>query len=395
MMRARAPVLAIAAAVLLGACDRADEAAPVATEGAPVAPANRLAVLREGEGQQTFEVADAPRTFEFPADHGPHPGFRHEWWYTTGHLEAGTGERFGFELTFFRFAMTPRSDPAGASAWRANDIYAAHFAVTDLDREQFHFEERYSRGAAGLAGARGSPLRVWLEDWSMEAADAAPAAARLPWLLTAAAHGYHLRVQAEALSAPVLNGDAGLSRKSSQPGAASYYYSIPRMALRGQLVRDGRTLDVQGIAWLDREWGSGALAANQAGWDWFALQLEEGSALMFYSLRQRDGTQDAASAGTWVAADGTVRPLSSADVQIEVLDHWNSPRGGRYPSRWRVRIPALMLDAQVRPQLADQELQTNPRYWEGAAAVTGERAGTAIRGKGYVELVGYADERQQ
>jgi predicted secreted hydrolase len=403
MMRARTRKLVITAALLLGACDRADEVAPVPTGDASLAPANRLAVLREGEAQQTFEVADAPRTFEFPADHGPHPSFRHEWWYTTGHLEATTGERFGFELTFFRFAMTPRPDPAGASAWRANDIYAAHFAVTDLDREQFHFEERYSRGAAGLAGAKGSPLRVWLEDWAMEAplvkahssAEAAAASARLPWLLTAAAHGYHLRVQAEPLSAPVLNGDAGLSRKSSRPGAASYYYSIPRMALRGQLVRDGRTLDVQGIAWLDREWGSGALAANQAGWDWFALQLDDGSALMFYSLRQRDGTQDAASAGTWVAPDGTVRPLSSADVKIEVLDHWNSPRGGRYPSRWRVRIAQLMLDADVRPLLADQELQTNPRYWEGAAAVTGERAGSAIRGKGYVELVGYADERQQ
>jgi predicted secreted hydrolase len=394
MMR---PLLLIVA-LLLTACGRAGDDTPVrAEEAQQLAPDSRLSVLRESGSDRKFEVAAAPRRFEFPADHGPHPTFRHEWWYTTGHLEAASGERFGFELTFFRFALDPRTRDVGESAWRAKDIYAAHFAVTDLDRKQFLFEERYSRGAAGLAGAEASPLRVWLENWSMEApmvkasssAEAAAASERLPWLITAAAHGYELRVQAQAQSAPVLNGEAGLSRKSSQPGAASYYYSIPRMTLRGQLVRDGQPLDVQGIAWLDREWGSGALAPNQAGWDWFALQLDDGSALMFYSLRQRAGAQDPASAGTWVAPDGSVLPLASADVQIEVLDHWTSPRGGRYPSRWRVRIPRIAFAADVQPELADQELQTNPRYWEGAVRVTGERPG-----KGYVELVGYADERQ-
>jgi predicted secreted hydrolase len=346
-------------------------------------PSSRLEVLREEGVAAEFAVADAPRSFEFPADHGPHPRFRHEWWYFTGHLEAGSGERFGFELTLFRFSLTPNL-PGTGSAWRTNQIFAAHFAVTDLDRRQFRFEERYSRGALGLAGAQTTPLRVWVENWSVEAPDAAA-----PWKLHAAAQGYELRVDAQALSAPVLNGEAGLSRKSSDSSAASYYYSIPRMALRGQLVRDGRAFEVKGEAWLDREWGSGALSASQAGWDWFALQLDDGSALMFYSLRHRDGTQDAASAGTWIAPDGAVRHLTSKDVRIAVLDHWTSPRGGRYPARWRVEIPQLMLDAEVRPLLADQELQTNPRYWEGAVAVTGDRAG-----KGYVELVGYADERQ-
>jgi predicted secreted hydrolase len=346
-------------------------------------PSSRLEVLREEGLQADFAVADAPRTFEFPADHGPHPAFRHEWWYFTGHLEAGSGERFGFELTFFRFALTPVVPETG-SAWRTNQIFAAHFAVTDLDRRQFRFEERYSRGALGLAGAQTVPLRVWVENWALDAPEASA-----PWKLHASAQGYELSLDAQALSAPVLNGDAGLSRKSSDSGAASYYYSIPRMALRGQLVRDGRTFEVQGEAWLDREWGSGALSPNQSGWDWFALQFDDGGALMFYSLRQRNGAQDAASAGTWIGPDGAVRYLTSADVRIQVLDHWDSPRGGRYPSRWRVEIPRLMLDAEVRPLLADQELQTNPRYWEGAVAIMGERPG-----KGYVELVGYADERQ-
>ena len=393
-MRALVVAVSLTAAVLLSACERrAAVAAPATTDESQLAPSTRLSVLRDDRSAKPFAVADAPRRFEFPADHGPHPQFRHEWWYTTGHLEASSGERFGFELTFFRFALAPLRAAAqngGHSAWRSNDIYAAHFAVTDLDRKQFRFEERYSRGAVGLAGAQAAPLRVWLENWSL----AAPAAdAR--WTLQAEAHGYDLRLEAQPLAAPILNGENGLSRKSNEAGAASYYYSIPRLALRGQLLRDGRALEVAGIAWLDREWGSGALAANQAGWDWFALQLDDGSALMFYSLRQRNGAQDSASAGTWVAPDGTVRSLASADVRIEVLDYWNSPRGGRYPAQWRVHVPQLMLDADVRPLLPDQELQTNPRYWEGAVAVTGERAGARVGGKGYVELVGYADERQR
>jgi predicted secreted hydrolase len=349
-----------------------------------------------------FALATGPRAFEFPRDHGPHPAFRHEWWYVTGHLDAVTGERFGFELTFFRFALAPPPASGGApreaerarSAWRTRQIYMAHFAVTDLDRRQFHASERYARDALKLAGAQAEPFRVWLDDWSLGTppGETGPGGSSY-WRLRAADPHYALDLQLRAVTPPVLNGAAGLSRKSDAPGAASYYYSIPRLAAMGRIVRDGSPLDVQGLAWLDREWGSGSLGADQQGWDWFALQFDDGGTLMFYALRKRDGERDPHSAGTWFAPDGTTRPLASTDVQIQVKDYWNSPRGGRYPARWQLRVPSLRLDVDIRPRLADQELDTSPRYWEGAATISGTRADSRTEGRAYVELVGYAHGR--
>jgi predicted secreted hydrolase len=348
-----------------------------------------------GAAPAGFAQVLAPRSFVFPRDHGPHPQFRQEWWYVSGNLDALTGERLGFELTFFRFALQPEpalsSAPAAASAWRTRQIYMAHFAITDVTAGRFRFAQKLSREALGLAGAETVPLRVWIDDWSLEAASAGTAARE--WSLRAAQPGYELELTLQALAPPVLNGDAGLSRKSGEPAAATYYYSIPRLAVHGRLIRDGQPLKVQGLAWLDREWGSGALGAQQVGWDWFALQLNDGTALMFYALRGRDDTRDRHSAGTWVEASGRSRPLSNDEVTIEVAGHWSNAQGTRYPALWRMRVPALALEVSVRPVLADQELLTTPDYWEGAVDVSGTRAGQNIAGRGYVELVGYAGER--
>lgn len=370
-------------------------------------PASELDVLRGAAQTDGFSLAIQPRKFEFPGDHGPHPEFRHEWWYVTGNLDSNSGERFGFELTIFRVALTPpaggavsltdagavgvvpggASAPSGRSAWRTRQVYAAHFAITDVSRGEFRFAQRYSRDALGLAGAQAQPFRVWLDDWSLGADSTSPAS----WTLHADGQGYGLTLEAQPLLQPVLNGEQGLSRKSGEVGAASYYYSVPRIAVRGRIVRAGVSSDVQGLAWLDREWGSGSLGVRQQGWDWFALQLQDGSAFMFYVLRNRDGTRDLHSAGTWVDSTGRAHALSTDEVLIDVSDHWVSPRGGRYPSRWRVRIPTVGLDAEVRPVLADQELGTKPRYWEGAVDVSGTREGHATAGRGYVELVGYGE----
>ena len=351
------------------------------------ADASRLSALRATSLPPGFELVTAPKAFEFPRDHGPHPAFRHEWWYVTGHLESATGEPFGFELTFFRFALKPPAAPEveASSAWRARQIYMAHFAVSDIGRKQFHVSERFARDALGLAGAQAEPFRVSLNDWSLGAIGDAKT-----WRLVAADKGYSLDLEIDPSAPLMLNGDAGFSRKSDADGAASYYYSIPRMAARGKLVRDGKSLDVQGMVWLDREWGSGSLGADQRGWDWFALQLDDGSALMFYALRKQNGQRDTHSAGTWLAPNGRARALASDDVQIEPKGEWTSPRGGRYPARWQLRVPALNLDVDIQPRLADQELNTSPRYWEGASLVKGTRDGRAIQGKAYVELVGYA-----
>ena len=366
-------------------------AAAWAMVSAAAPPAQRS--VGSDDARAGFAQARAPWSFAFPRDHGPHPQFRQEWWYVSGNLDAASGERLGFELTFFRFALQPESglapEPA-ASAWRARQIYLAHFAITDVSAGRFRFAQKLSRAALGLAGAQTLPLRVWIDDWSLEAATAGPAQ---QWSVRATQPGYVLELTLQAAAPPVLNGDAGLSRKSGEPSAATYYYSMPRLAVHGRLIREGHPLRLQGLAWLDREWGSGGLGAQQVGWDWFALQLNDGSALMFYALRDRDDSRDPHSAGTWVEAAGGSRPLSNEEVRIEVTDHWSNAQGTRYPARWRIRVPALALEVSVRPVLADQELLTTPDYWEGAVDVSGTRAGRNIAGRGYVELVGYAPER--
>jgi predicted secreted hydrolase len=358
--------------------------------GALGAPAAGSGVLPANAPAAGFAQALSARPFVFPGDHGPHPQFRQEWWYFSGNLDAAGGERFGFELTFFRFALAPpppAAAPAAAavvSAWHAREIYMAHFAITDVARQRFRSEQKLARAALGLAGSQGEPLKVWIDDWSLAAIDARH------WTLRAAQDGYAIELTLEPQTAPVPNGEAGLSRKAADATAASYYYSIPRLKVRGRLLRDARALDVRGLAWLDREWGSGGLSAAEVGWDWFALQLNDGSSLMFYALRDRDGRRDPYSAGTWISPAGDPRPLVNAEVAIIVTDTWRNAEGARYPAAWRIRVPALALTLGVRPLLADQELRTTPRYWEGAVEVSGERAGQHLSGRGYVELVGYA-----
>lgn len=349
--------------------------------------------LDRSQGMAGFAQVLGPRAFDFPRDHGAHPDYRQEWWYVTGNLDGPHGERFGFELTFFRFALAPagRLSIERGSRWRTHQIYMAHFAVTDVARKRFRYSQKLSRDALGLAGAvastaDGGSLRVWLDDWSLSTS--LPAATQ--WRLHAVQPGYELTLDAQARLPPVLNGEAGLSRKSSEPGSASYYYSMPRVAVSGRLMRDGVPLEVSGVAWVDREWGSGTLGSAEQGWDWFALELKDGSSVMFYSMRNRDGSRDPHSAGTWVDATGQSRPLASDEVRIEVEDYWKNQRGERYPARWHVRIPTENVELDVQPVLQDQELTTSPRYWEGAVDVSGSHDGHDAAGRGYVELVGYA-----
>lgn len=370
--------LATVAALLLPLTLSADDAA---------APESQLSELLSGDGDAGFEKALEPREFVFPDDHGPHPGFRNEWWYITGNLDGDGGRRFGFELTIFRFALTP-SVPKAQSNWRSNQVYIAHFAVTDADRERFFAAERFSRGALGLAGAQASPFRVWIEDWEIAAQEAG---APENWQLRASDPGFSLELELTAAKPPVPNGDAGLSQKSAEPGNASYYYSMTRWLTEGSLQLADDTFRVSGLSWLDREWSTSALAPDQLGWDWFALQLSDGSDLMFYNLRKLDGSQDEQSAGTWVDADGRSLHLDRDDVEITVTDTWESPQGGVYPSGWALRAPGQGLELRITPVMADQELFTTVRYWEGAVDVKGERHGEPIEGRGYVELTGYAE----
>ena len=264
----------------------------------------------------------------------------------------------------------------------------AHFAISDVQGNRFHYFERFGRGALDLAGATGRPLRVWLDDWSAEGRKTST----LPIRLRAGEDGASIDLVLDTARPIVLQGDRGLSRKSAAPGNASYYYSMTRLATRGSVRVDGVSLPVEGNSWLDREWGTSFLEKGQTGWDWFALQLSDGRDLMFYRLRSRDGATDPFSAGTLVHPDGSVRRLSPDDVRIETLGYWKSPESGaRYPSRWRMVLSSEGLTLEVVPRIADQELRTSIRYWEGAVGVRGISRGKSVEGDGYVELTGYGE----
>src|SRR5680860_502081 len=351
-------------------------------DSAPPVHENDLAgALGGGAG---YAQADRERRFRFPADFGPHPDFRHEWWYFTGNLQAADGRRFGYELTLFRIALSPVRTP-GKSAWRTNQLYTAHLALTDRQGQRFEFHERFSRGAMGLAGAWAAPFRVWLEDWRV----AALPGGGFPWRLEASAGNLRLALVLSPQKPLVLQGNHGLDRKSAE-GHASYYYSFTRLSTAGTLTLDGEIIDLNGLSWLDREWSSGSLAHDQQGWDWFALQLNDGADIMFYRLRDTHDATDPNSGGVWVDARGDSVTLVASDVRIKTLARWSSPRGGRYPARWRLTIPARDCRLTVTPIVVDQELDVLVRYWEGAVDVTGACGTDRVSGMGYVELTGYA-----
>jgi predicted secreted hydrolase len=329
-----------------------------------------------------YARADGPRQFRFPDDHGAHPRFRNEWWYFTGNLRAANGRRFGYQFVIFRIALKPASS-IHPSRWAGNQVYMSHFALTDPHAQRFIFQERFSRPAIGLAGAQSQPFRVWLENWSVtEVGDNR-------WELHATTPRIRLQLELQPQKPVVLQGEKGLSRKNSTSGNASYYYSIPRLATHGRVTIDEVTHAVDGESWLDREWSTSALGDDQVGWDWLSLQLSNGYDLMFYQLRRKDGAIDPFSSGTLIDPDGQTVPLRGNDISIDVLETWQSPRGGRYPSRWRLRIPSRDMDMVIRPIQADQELDVSVRYWEGAVDFTGRQDGVEISGHGYVELTGY------
>ncbi len=370
--------------------------------GRPAPPRAALSVAdaMRGSPEAGFARALAPRPFRFPADHGPHPGFRTEWWYFTGNLTAADGRHFGYQLTVFRDALAPPdAEPAESgrpSAWATRQAYLAHFALTDVAGGRFHSAARLARGALGLAGARAAPFHAWVEDWGVQAAgDGSGGPGRGPGALgplalRAADGGSAVDLHLEALRPPVLHGDQGLSEKGGGPGNASFYYSITRLATRGTVRAGGRQIPVTGLSWFDREWSTSALAADEVGWDWFSLQLSDGWDLMLYRLRRRDGSLDPASSGTLVGPQGETRHLDAGDLALRVERRWRSPRSGAlYPAGWRLEVPAAGLALRVRPLLADQELDVGFRYWEGAVELAGTHAGRPVSGRGYVELTGY------
>ncbi|MBI5442624.1 MAG: carotenoid 1,2-hydratase [Deltaproteobacteria bacterium] len=338
---------------------------------------------------ERWTMVVGPRAWAFPRDHGSHPEYRTEWWYFTGILRGPGGERFGYELTFFRQGLVGRPrDPK--NPWSVRDAHLAHFAVTDAVRGTFRFAERVSREGPGLAAAGREGLDVRVLNWSARQD-------RDGIALRARTSEMEIELQLHPRKRPVLHGEAGLSRKGSEPGQASYYVSLTDLETRG-FLRPGpgqARRAVSGRSWFDHEFGSNQLSAAQEGWDWFGLHLEDGRDVMLYLLRRQGGGLEPASSGTLVEPDGTARHLRLEDVRLERLSSWKSPKSGAtYPSRWRLSIPSARVEVVLAPLVSDQELATRSStgvvYWEGAVAGAGSSEGRAVACEGYVELTGYA-----
>ncbi len=364
--------------VIMGACG-----GPVAT-GAPQLSVAESMTRRDTSG---FRVADAPRAFTFPADHGAHEGFAVEWWYFTGNLQSADGREFGYQFTLFRSAIQAER-PVLASAWATNYAWMAHLAVSDISGQRFFADERFSREAIGIAGAQQTPWRIWLDDWQVFSEDADVRTMRVVASNADVALDFNL----DSSQTPVLQGDAGLSQKSAGVGNASYYYSLTRMPTVGTLRIGTEIMPITGNSWMDREWSTSALAADQVGWDWFALHFTDGSDMMIYHLRRRDGTSDPYSGGSYRRADGQVLRLQSADITFQPQGSWQSPHtAAQYPATWQITVAPLDMQFTVTPALADQELQVTVRYWEGAVRVDGRQGAQPLTGVGYLEMTGYAD----
>ncbi len=364
--------------VLLAACG--SEPADFAVTG-PV-PATRFL---SGDSDPGYARVLGSRPFEFPQDHGSHSEYRSEWWYFTGNVATDDGQQYGFELTFFRFALSPQQ-PERPSAWGTNQAWMAHLSLADADANRFTAAERFSREALGLAGSRLEPFSLRLEDWSVYS----DGPEFFPLHLAAGDGDIELSLTLTALKNPVGHGDSGFDRKGPEPGNASHYYSFTRLAAAGNIRVGQRSSSVTGLAWMDREWGTSALSADLAGWDWFSLQLSDGRDLMYYRLRTDQGKTSPYSGGSIVAADGRRIALGPDDVSLTVLEYWQSSvSGARYPVNWSLSVPDENLSFEISPLIPQQELDLTVRYWEGAVIASGTGPSQGLNGRGYLELTGY------
>ena len=317
----------------------------------------------------------------FPKDEGSHPNFRTEWWYVTGWIRDANQHERGFQVTFFR-ARPDGVAQDNPSKFSPQQILFAHAALSDPAEKKLLHAQRAARAGFGLAQAETEKLNITIHPWYLHQTD----------------HGYRAQITSGNFSldlafaktqSPMLNGKNGYSQKSPNPLAASYYYSIPQLAVTGSIIQNGKRYIVTGTAWLDHEWSSEYLDPRASGWDWSGINFDDGGALMVFRMRDQAGNTLWAG-GTYRDARGVSRELRPDDIEFKALEVWQSPRtGGKYPIACTVRAGDQQIT--LEPLLKDQELDSGSAdravYWEGA--VRALRDAKQI-GRGYLELTGYA-----
>jgi predicted secreted hydrolase len=328
-----------------------------------------------GRDATGFEQVTPQRPLQFPADFGPHPGYRIEWWYLTANLQDRSGASYGVQWTLFRQAMQPGPERPG---WGSQQVWMGHAALTS--KAQHLYAETFARGGIGQAGVVAEPFQAWIDAWTLRSTDPSPEGGLSRLEVTAAGSGFGYRLALAAGKPLVLHGDGGYSVKSER-GQASYYFSQPFFEVEGTITLDGTETNVSGRAWMDREWSSQPLASDQKGWDWLSLHFESGEKLMLYRLRQDAGAPF--TVGTWIGADGATRPLAREELSLEPLEE-KQIAGRRLPVAWAIKIKSRGIDIQTAPLNSQSWMGTSFPYWEGPISFRGSHSGT-----GYLELTGY------
>ncbi len=345
-----------------------------------------VASVMAGE-DRGFDKADTIINFDFPRDHYAHPEYRTEWWYFTGNLYTAEGRRFGYQVTIFRNGIYPvqSEDTTGI---RASAVYSAHIGVSDITAGEFHSFESLARGSGGLGGSDPSRSVIWAGSVSLQFEPGAdPRRPRMS--VKAAKKDISLELEFTPEKDPVLQGERGLSRKSNKPGNASYYYSYTRLKTSAVFSINGKSLNLSGDSWMDREWSTSALDEDQKGWDWFALHLDDDTELMYFRLRDKNGKTNFQK-GSFVKKDGSYIVLKESDLKM-------TPKtlakvdGITYPSEWEIEVVPLKALFKVKTAMKDQEHKFSIRYYEGAVDAEKTGGNNTIRGRGYVELTGYSD----
>ena len=333
-----------------------------------------------------YRVALPGYRYKFPQDHFNHPDFETEWWYYTGNIKSADGDRFGFELTFFRLGVD--RDVNATDPWEVHDLYLAHLALSDLDGGKFLHAERANRAGPGIAGVSELEHRVWNGNW------------QAAWrgdeqVLQAIDDRFALHFTLRSAKPPVIHGENGVSQKAEGAGHASHYISFTRLNTEGEIDLGGIKFQVAGTAWMDHEFFTHQLEADQVGWDWLSIQLQDNTELMLFHIRRKDGGIDPFSAGTFVDARGNSMHLRKDEFTLEPAGSvWTSPTtGAAYPLRWKISIPKLGITLESSTPLPSQELASAsgwvPAYWEGAVIFTGTKGGLPISSVGYLEMTGY------